>query len=105
MPEKTDELQAEIARLVRENEDLKSRSKSFGAVSTSIEGLETFAMRIGPDESILHLNTSFARYLGVARREEIVGQKAAVLRRFLDQEMLMAIARPAEGQSLMRVAQ
>ena len=75
MPEKTDELQAEIERLVRENEELKSRSKSFGAVSTSIEGLETFAMRIGPDESILHLNTSFARYLGVARRKNSSDRK------------------------------
>ncbi len=104
MPESTDELRAEIERLVRENEELKSRSKSSSNVLTSIEGLETFAMRIGPDEAILHLNTSFARYLGVTKRDELVGQKASVLRRFLNQEMLMAIVRPAEGQSLMRVA-
>ncbi len=104
MAESIDELRAEIERLVQENQDLKARSKPPSTVMTSIEGLETFAMRIGPDESILHVNTAFARYLGVSRREELVGQQAAVLRRFLNQEMLMAIVRPAEGQSLMRVA-
>lgn len=63
MPESTDELRAQIARLARENDEVKSRSKSSSTVPTSIEGLETFAMRIGPDESIVYVNTSLSMLL------------------------------------------
>ena len=97
-------LRAELTRLERENRDLKSRSKTPSAILTSIEGLETFAIRIGEDERILHINTAFARHLRLTNKTELIGQKATVLRRFLNHEMLMAIVRPEEGQSLTRVA-
>jgi|GEM_PF-2587375 len=104
MPETIEELRAEIARLECENQKLKSPSKPPSGIYTSIEGLETFAMRIGEDERILHINTAFARHLCLARKEDLIGQEASALRRFLNPEMLRAIVRPAEGESLMRMA-
>jgi len=104
MAETIEELRAEIARLECENQKLKSPSKPPSGIFTSIEGLETFAMRIGEDERILHINTAFARHLCLPNKEDLIGQEVAVLRRFLNPEMLRAIVRPAEGESLMRMA-
>lgn len=104
MPDTFDEMRGEIARLEQENRELKSRAKAPGTPGTSIEGLDVFAIRIGPDESIVHVNTAFVRHLGIAKKEEIIGQPAAILRRFLNQELITAIVRPAEGQSLVRMA-
>jgi serine/threonine protein kinase/class 3 adenylate cyclase len=103
MPETIEELQAEIQRLKRERDELKSRGKTPASPEVSIRGVETFAMRIGPDEQILHINTAFARHLGVSR-DDVIGQKASILRSSLSQEMLMAIARPEEGGSQVRMA-
>ena len=104
MPDTFDELRSEIARLEQENREFKTRARTPGTAGTSIEGLDVFALRIGPDESIVHVNSAFARHLGLAGKEEIIGQPAAVLRRFLNQELITAIVRPAEGQSLVRMA-
>jgi hypothetical protein len=103
MPETVEELRAEIERLKRERDELKSRGKTLASSDVSIRDVETFAMRIGPDEQILHINTAFARHIGVSR-DDVVGQKANILRRSLNQEMLMAIARPEEGGSQVRMA-
>jgi serine/threonine protein kinase/class 3 adenylate cyclase/Leucine-rich repeat (LRR) protein len=100
MDETIQELRTEIERLQQE---LKGRSKTPTSVATSIE-VDTFAMRIGPDELILQLNTAFAKHLGISNKAEIIGQKAEVLRRYLDHELLMAIVRPEEGGSLVRMA-
>jgi serine/threonine protein kinase/class 3 adenylate cyclase len=60
-------------------------------------------MRIGPDERILHINSAFARHVGISR-VDIVGKKTEVLRRSLNPELFVAIARPEEGSSLVRLA-
>jgi serine/threonine protein kinase/class 3 adenylate cyclase len=60
-------------------------------------------MRIGPDGRILHINSAFARHVGVSRAD-IVGKKVEVLRRSLNPELFVAIARPEEGGSLVRLA-
>src|SRR5690348_10988777 len=92
MPDTIEQLRAEIERLKRERDELKSRGKKPSSPDVSIRGVETFAIRIGPDEQILHINTAFARHLGLSR-DNVVGQKANILRRSLNQEMVMAIAR------------
>src|SRR2546423_12930807 len=103
MPETIEQLRAEIERLKRERDELKAAGKTPELPAVSIRGVETLAMRVGPDEQILHVNTAFARYLGVSR-EDIVGQKIDILRRSLNREILMAIATPEEGGSLVRMA-
>ena len=103
MPETIEELRAEIERLKQERDKLKSLGKTATSPEVSIRGVETFAMRIGPDEEILHINTALARHLGVSR-DDVVGQKASVLRSSLSREMLMAIVRPEEGGSQVRTA-
>jgi PAS domain S-box-containing protein len=58
---------------------------------------------MGPDERILHINTAFARHLGISR-EDLIGRKMDILRRSLNRELLMAVTRPSEGESLVRTA-
>jgi hypothetical protein len=103
MPESIERLRAEIERLRREYDELSKRAKPPSSPDLSIRGVETFVMRIGPDERILHINSAFARHVGVSRAD-IVGKKAEVLRRSLNPELFVAIARPEEGGSLVRLA-
>jgi len=103
MPESIEGLRAEIERLRREYDELSKRAKTPSSPDLSIRGVETFVMRIGPDERILHINSAFARHVGVSRAD-IVGKKAEVLRRSLNPELFVAIARPEEGGSLVRLA-
>jgi len=103
MPESIEGLRAEIERLRREYDELTKRAKTASWPDLSISGVETFVMRIGPDERILHINSAFARHLGVSRAD-IVGRKAEVLRRSLNPELFVAIARPEDGDSLVRLA-
>jgi serine/threonine protein kinase/class 3 adenylate cyclase len=103
MPESIEGLRAEIERLRRENDELSKRAKTHSSPDLSIRGVETFVMRIGPDGRILHINSAFARHVGVSRAD-IVGKKVEVLRRSLNPELFVAIARPEEGGSLVRLA-
>ena len=73
MPETIEELRAEIERLKGKCDELTNRTKTPSSSDFSIKGVETFVMRIGPDERILHINSAFARHIGVSR-EDIVGQ-------------------------------
>jgi PAS domain-containing protein len=102
MPETIEELRAEIERLKRKCDELTNRTRTPSSSDFSIKGVETFVMRIGPDERILHINSAFARHIGVSR-EDIVGQKTDILRRSLNPELFVAIARPEEGGSLVRL--
>ena len=102
MPETIEELRAQIERLKRKCDELTNRTRTPSSSDFSIKGVETFVMRIGPDERILHINSAFARHIGVPR-EDIVGQKTAILRRSLNPELFVAIARPEEGGSLVRL--
>src|SRR5438105_1631824 len=99
MSETIEQLRAEIERLKQELGALKTAGKGPEAAPVSIRGVETFALRIGPDERILHINTAFARHLGIAR-DDLIGRKMDVLGRSLNREMLMAVTKPAEGESL-----
>jgi hypothetical protein len=65
MPATIEELRAEIDRLERENRDLKSRSKSPSTILTSIEGLETFAMRIVTQIPMIQTDLIFVDLLTV----------------------------------------
>jgi serine/threonine protein kinase/class 3 adenylate cyclase len=103
MPESIEGLRAEIERLRREYDELSKRAKTHSSPDLSIRGVETFVMRIGPDGRILHINSAFARHVGVSRAD-IVGKKVEVLRRSLNPELFVAIARPEEGGSLVRLA-
>jgi serine/threonine protein kinase/class 3 adenylate cyclase len=103
MPESIEGLRAEIERLKREYDELSKRARTPSSPDLSISGVEAFVMRIGPDERILHINSAFARHLGVSRTD-VVGRKAEVLRRSLNPELFVAIARPEEGGSLVRLA-
>ena len=103
MPESIEGLRAEIERLRREYDELSKRARPPSSPDLSIRGVETFVMRIGPDERILHINSAFARHVGVSRAD-IVGKKAEVLRRYLNPELFVAIARPEEEGSLVRLA-
>jgi serine/threonine protein kinase/class 3 adenylate cyclase len=103
MPESIEGLRAEIERLRREYDELSKRAKTRSSLDASIRGVETFVMRIGPDERILHINSAFARHIGLSRAD-IIGKKAEVLRRSLNPELFVAIARPEEGGSLVRLA-
>ncbi|MBV8176235.1 MAG: protein kinase [Verrucomicrobia bacterium] len=102
MPESIEGLRAEIERLRREYEELSRRVETRSSPDLSIRGVETFVMRIGPDERILYINSAFARHAGVSRAD-IIGKEAKVLRRFLNPELFVAIARPEEGGSLVRL--
>jgi len=73
MPESIEGLRAEIERLRREYDELSKRAETRSLPDASIRGVETFVMRIGPDERILHVNSAFARHVGVSRGD-IVGK-------------------------------
>jgi serine/threonine protein kinase/class 3 adenylate cyclase len=103
MSETIEQLRAEIERLKQELGTLRTAGKGPEPAPVSIRGVETFALRIGPDERILHINTAFARHLGIARND-LIGRKMDILGRSLNREMLMAVTRPAEGESLVRTA-
>ncbi|MBV9491324.1 MAG: protein kinase [Verrucomicrobia bacterium] len=103
MSETIEQLRAEIERLKQELGALGAAGKGPERAPVSIRGVETFALRIGPDERILHINTAFARHLGIAR-DDLIGRKMDTLRRSLNREILMAVTRPAEGESLVGTA-
>ena len=68
MAETIEQLQAEIERLKQELEALKATGRKPEPAPVSIRGVEAFVLRIGPDERILHINSGFARHLGVQLR-------------------------------------
>src|SRR5690348_990594 len=53
---------------------------TVAAFPPSIEGLDTFTLRVTPVGEILYLNQPFARYLNTPR-EELVGKSLSLLRR------------------------
>lgn len=87
-----EELRAEIARLKGQ---LAGTSGTHSG-STSIEGLETFTLRIGQDDIIHYANTPFCNHFKLTK-DEIINKPVSELKRILDDAFLKAFDRPESG--------
>lgn len=72
------------------------KNKAGSSIHSSIEGLETLILRVGPDKRIDYINTSMARYLHTPK-DQVVRQELSVLRRFFNKEMLDAFSLPSDS--------
>ena len=88
------DLSRELEKARKTIEELQNRLSQGerGGDAVSVEGLEAMTLRIGADYRITYANTSLCRYLGT-ERDNLVGQLATLMRRFLDRDIYSAIAR------------
>ena len=89
------QFEQEHLKLKKQYETLKTEKNELLAISsnsdsaTSIAGLETFLVRIGPGEIIQYVNSAFTKHFSIDK-EGLIGKPISVLHKIVSPEILAA---------------
>ena len=93
-------LKRNIKSLREKNENLKStqgENTILAGNANSIEGLETFLIRINTEKKVQYVNSAFCMHF-IADKDTLIGKPITVLKKIVSKELLKAFECPEENK-------